>query len=158
MKPAIRALTAIAALIACVGVCVAPSHAATYRLDDSASQTVPPNAQMQWRSTIPGSTGDNDVESRLLVNVRIDTRAWVGHTGRIYMVLPMDSGPRVSVQWQTQGRLLAGRLQSGERTLVYAGTIAEAKLEDQMQVYLRTDGRWMTNMRRLSFYFELDTD
>jgi len=156
MKTGFRLFAAI--LIAGMGSWVSPSHAATYRLDDSASQPVPPNAQMQWRSPIPGRSGDHDVESRLIVNVRIDTRAWVGRTGRIYMVLPQDSGPRVSAQWQTQGRLLAGRLQSGERAQVYAGSITQVMLEDQMQVYLRTDGRWMNNTRRLTFYFEMDTD
>ena len=64
----------------------------------------------------------------------------------------------MTAEWQTQGKLLAGRLVSGERGLVYAGPITQPLLEDQMLVYLRTDGRWMSNSRRLAFHFELDTD
>jgi hypothetical protein len=74
------------------------------------------------------------------------------------MVLAQDDGPRMAAQWQTQGRLLGGRLTSGERGLVYAGTITQPMLEDQMVVYLRSDGRWMSDSRRLDFHFELDAD
>lgn len=132
--------------------------AATYRLDDAASHAVPPNVQMQWRSALPGRNNDNDVETQIRVNIRIDTRAWVGRAGRIYMVLPQDGGPRITAQWQTQGRLMAGRLVSGERALVYAGPITQPQLDDQMLVHLRTDGRWQSQSRRLNFHFELDTD
>jgi hypothetical protein len=132
--------------------------AATYRLDDSASHAVPPNVQMQWRSALPGLNNDNDVEAQIRVNIRVDTRLWVGRTGRIYMVLPQDAGPRIVAQWQTQGRLLPGRLVSGERALVFAGPITQPMLDDQMLVHLRTDGRWQSQSRRLNFHFELDTD
>ncbi|MEY4884153.1 MAG: hypothetical protein RIS34_2007 [Pseudomonadota bacterium] len=137
---------------------LSPALAATHLLDDSASHVMPPNVQMAWHSPAPGRAADHDVETRVTVNVRIDTRAWVGRIGRIYMVLPQDSGPPMMAQWQTQGRLLPGRLVSGERGLVYSGLITQATLDDQIQVHLRTDGRWTSNSRRLNFHFELDTD
>ena len=149
---------AAAALLTGLMCLLPPAGAATHRLDDSASQVISPNARMEWRSLAPGRAADHDVEALIRVNIRIDTRAWVGRTGRIYMVLPQDGGPRMTAQWQTQGKLLVGRLVSGERGLVYAGPITQPLLEDQMLVYLRTDGRWMSNSRRLDFHFELDTD
>ena len=148
----------VAALFLGMACQLPPVGAATHRLDDSASQVISPNARMEWRSLAPGRAADHDVEALIRVNIRIDTRAWVGRAGRIYMVLPQDDGPRMTAQWQTQGKLLAGRLVSGERGLVYAGPITQPLLEDQMLVYLRTDGRWMSNSRRLAFHFELDTD
>ena len=142
----------VAALFLGMACQLPPVGAATHRLDDSASQVISPNARMEWRSLAPGRAADHDVEALIRVNIRIDTRAWVGRAGRIYMVLPQDDGPRMTAQWQTQGKLLAGRLVSGERGLVYAGPITQPLLEDQMLVYLRTDGRWMSNSKRLAYH------
>lgn len=143
--------------IACAGL-VQQARGATYLLDDSATHVMTPNAQMEWRSTAPGRSPDNDVETWVRVNIRIDTRPWIGHSGRVYMVLEQDAGPRLTVEWQTQGRLLDGRLVSGERALVFAGAITQPMLEDWLLLHLRTDGRWMSNSRRLQFHFELTTD
>jgi hypothetical protein len=51
-----------------------------------------------------------------------------------------------------------GRLVSGERALVYAGTIRGATLEDQLKVRLRSDPDWQSRARRLNFHFEFDAD
>ena len=64
----------------------------------------------------------------------------------------------LEASWTTQGRLLAGRLVTGERTLVWAGAIASDTLEDQLLVRLRTASDWSGSSRRLNFHFELDTD
>lgn len=130
---------------------------ATYRLDDSASQVIPPNAQWEWAA---GSlrTGINTVHLSARVIVRIDTREWAGRQGRIYMVLPLDSTGAVTAEWQAQGRLLGGRLVSGERALVYTGTIPGPFLEDTLAVRLSTDARSLTSeTQRMAFHFELDT-
>jgi hypothetical protein len=92
------------------------------------------------------------------VNIRIDTRDWIGRSGRVYMVLPRDEASSIEAVWTTQGRLQAGRLVSGERALVFAGTIPGATLEDQMRVRLRSNADWTSNNRRLNFHFELDTN
>ena len=131
--------------------------ASPYRLDDSQSHTVPPTVQMQWRPLAPGQ-GDTGMEAWVRVNVRIATREWAGRSGRIYMVLPRDQSANLEASWTTQGRLLAGRLVTGERTLVWAGAIASDTLEDQMLVRLRTASDWGGSSRRLNFHFELDTD
>lgn len=145
------------ALVAC-GWMVAPAWGNPHRLDDSLSHTVPPNVQMQWLPLRSGQPFASGMEATLRVNVRIDTRAWTGRTGRIYMVLARDEISTIEAVWTTQGRLQAGRLLSGERTLVFAGTIPGATLEDQMQVRLRSNADWSSNSRRLNFHFELDVD
>ncbi len=145
-------LTTLSALVA--GAAMANPH----RLDDSLSHTVPPNVQMQWLPMARGQSSASGMEAWVRVNIRIDTRDWVGRNGRIYMVLPRDQASSMEAVWTTQGRLQAGRLVSGERTLVYAGTIPGATLEDQMQVRLRSNADWTSNSRRLNFHFELDVD
>jgi hypothetical protein len=154
LAPNLAVVLLLMALV-CTG---SPAWAATHLLDDSASQVISPNARMEWRSPAPGRFGDNDVEALIRVNIRIDMRAWIGRTGRVYMVLPPDGEKPVTAQWQTQGKLLGGKLVSGERGLVYSGAITQPQLEDLMVVYLRADGRWMSNTRRLNFHFELDTE
>ena len=131
--------------------------ASPYRLDDSQSHVVPPNVQMQWRAVAPGQ-GDTGMEAWVRVNVRIATREWQGRSGRVYMVLPRDQSATLEAVWTTQGRLLAGRLVTGDRTLVWAGVIASDTLEDQLLVRLRAASDWGTSSRRLNFHFELDTD
>ena len=141
-----------------LGVLVAGSALANpHRLDDSQSHTVPPNVQMQWLPMVRGQSASG-MEAWVRVNIRIDTREWVGRSGRIYMVLPRDQTSNIEAVWTTQGRLLAGSLVSGERSLVFAGTIPGATLEDQLQVRLRSNADWSSNSRRLNFHFELDVD
>jgi hypothetical protein len=147
--------------IACAltGALLWAGHAAAnpFRLDDSQSHTVPPTVQMEWRAIAPGQP-DTGMEAWVRVNVRIATREWVGRSGRIYMVLPRDQASTIEVSWTTQGRLLPGRLVSGERALVHAGLIASETLEDQLLVRLRSAADWNGPSRRLNVHFELDTD
>lgn len=144
--------------MAVIGLTSASAGANPHRLDDSLSHTVPPNVEMQWLPLKAGQPFAGGMEAWLRVNIRIDTRAWTGRRGRIYMVLPRDQASTIEAVWTTQGRLQAGRLVSGERTLVFAGTIPGATLEDQMQVRLRSNADWSSNNRRLNFHFELDVD
>ncbi len=153
MKGRSRSVPALLALLVTSSVWANP-----HRLDDSLSHTVPPNLQMEWlpleasRSQAPG------MEAWVVVNVRIDTREWVGRSGRVYMALPRDEASTIEAVWTTQGRMQPGRLVSGDRTLVYAGTIRGATLEDQFKVRLRSNPDWQGRSRRLNFHFEFDAD
>lgn len=148
----VRGLASLALLVGS-----SSSFGATVRLDDSGSFALQPTVQMQWRSAMPRTLGPA-TEARVQVQIRIDTRAYVGKQGNIYMVLPLDPGPQLSAEWQTQGRLLPGRVISGQRTLVYAGPITTVTLEDQLTVLFRSEADWQGSTRRLSFHFELDTE
>ena len=74
------------------------------------------------------------------------------------MALSRDQASTIEAQWTTDGRLLAGQLRSGERTLVWAGLIQGDTLSDQMVVRLRSGPDWQGQNRRLNFSFELDLD
>lgn len=134
------------------------AHANPHRLDDSGSHTVPPQAQMQWRPLSARGGTDPGMEAWLRVNLRIATADWAGRSGRLYMVLPRDESSTVEAVWTTQGRLLPGRLVSGERALVYAGVLPGPQLEEQIAVRLRTGSDWQGSNRRLNFHFEFDAD
>lgn len=146
-------------LLALAGLLLACSvQANPHRLDDTGSHTVPPNAQMQWRPLSARGGADPGMETWLRVNLRIATAAWAGHSGRLYMVLPRDEASGVEAVWTSQGRLLPGRLVSGERALVYAGALPGPTLEDQLHLRLRTGPDWQGSSRRLNFHFEFDAD
>jgi hypothetical protein len=148
---------AFALVATLAGVATPTALAATYRLDDSSSQVFPPSARWQWAQ--PPARGNlNRLEMQVRVQVRIDTRAWVGKQGRVYMVLPIDSAGPVTAEWDARGRLMGGRLVSGERALVFSGTVPSAMLEDTLQVRLATDARLTTDRARpMAFHFEFET-
>jgi hypothetical protein len=131
------------------------SSAATFVLDDSQSQVLNGALPLQWRSISPAK-GDHQVVGTTRVNVRINTEAWQGKTGRIFMVLPAQTGSSVLAQWQTQGLLLGGQLSSGNRALVWQGTISQTMIEDVMTVTIQADGRKLQSAALLRFHFELD--
>lgn len=149
---------ALGSLVLAASAQAAGTSSNPHRLDDSRSQTVPENAQMQW---LPQSLDNQNagMQTTVRVNVYIDTASWKDRSGRIYMVLPQEpSGPEIEAQWTTNGILLPGRVVSGERTLVYAGRIHGNALQDQIQVRLRSGPDWLSQHRRLNFYFEIDVD
>lgn len=131
------------------------SQAATYLLDDSQSQVMDANMPMQWRSLSP-SKGDHQVVGTTRVQVKLDTRAWVGKFVRIYMALPAQPSGTVVAKWQVQGPMIAGQLNSGQRGLVWSGVVPSALLEDVMTVTVQTDGRFLSAPQLLRFYFEVD--
>jgi hypothetical protein len=129
--------------------------AATFIVDDSASVVLDANLPMQWRSLAPAA-GDHQVLGTTRVQVRLNTSAWVGKFGRIYMALPAQPNGAVLAKWQVQGLLLPGQLNSGQRGLVWSGVIPAALLEDVMTVIVQTDGRLLSAPQLLRFYFEID--
>lgn len=147
--------TTVAGLLLVLG--AAGARAETHRLEDPLSHTVPPTAQMEWLPQTPGQR-DGGMETWVRVNVQIETRPWLGRRGRIFMVLPRDQSSTIEAVWTANGPLRSGRLVSGERALVWAGTIASETLRDQLQVRLRSGPDWQSASRRLNFHFELDTD
>jgi hypothetical protein len=136
----------------------APATAATFRVDDSASIPNETNVTMRWKSANPNRLTGNTVEGGILITLRLNVAPWLNKTGRIYMALPQQPIGIVNVEWTTQGRLLPGKLISGERTLVYAGPIRSGTLEDTFVVKVETDGKRLANPQRMQFHFEIDLD
>jgi len=144
------------ALLLCV---VAPASAATYVVDDTSTIPYETNVTTRWRdSPTGGRQMSNDIEGAATVNLRLNVQPWLNRIGRVYLALPQQPIGVVNVEWSTQGRLLPGKLQSGERTLVYAGPIRTSALEDTFVVRVVADGRRVNAAQRLQFHFEIDVD
>lgn len=134
------------------------TRANPHRLDDTGTYTVPPHVQMQWRERRSGMSGAAAMDAVLRVQVRLDTRRWIGQRGRVYLTLPRNDTQALEARWTTQGRLLPGALRPGERALVWSGTVSTATLEDQLLMQLSAGTDWHTSTRRLDFHFEFDVD
>ena len=136
----------------------AGAHAATFRVDDSLSLPSETNTTMKWRSLAPNRVAGNAVEGTNIVTVRLNLAPWLNRTGKVYMALPEQPIGPVTADWTTQGKLLPGTLQSGNRTLVFAGPIRTSLLEDTIVLRLTADGQRLRAPQRLQFYFEIDLD
>ena len=136
-----------------------PSLAATYVVDDSSTIPYETNVVTRWRDGAGGGRQmSNDIEGGATIALRLNVQPWLNRQGRVYLVLPQQPVGVVNVEWSTQGRLLPGRLQSGERTLVFAGPIRTTTLEDTFNVRVVADGRRVNAAQRLKFHFEIDVD
>ncbi|HTQ01930.1 MAG TPA: hypothetical protein VMN56_21605 [Casimicrobiaceae bacterium] len=137
-----------------------PCAANTYVVDDTSTIPYESNLVTRWKdnATTGGRQMSNDIEGAATVTLRLNVQPWLNRNGRIYLALPQQPIGVVNVEWSTQGRLLPGKLQSGERTLVYAGPIRTSVLEDTFNVHVVADGRRVNAAQRLNFHFEIDVD
>jgi hypothetical protein len=147
----------IAALLLIAATC-ATANAATYRVEEFGTFPQESTAPMRWRQVAPSRGGDNSIEGSTTVNVRLNLAPWLNRNGRIYLVLPQQPLVEVHARWTTQGRLLPGRLKSGERQLVFTGPVTSPVLEDTLVLLLETDGTRLSSALRLQFHFEIDVD
>ena len=154
----IASFARLSLLVLVVGLALAldgPAQAATFAVDDSRSTVQDASLPMQWRSISPAQ-GDHQVQGVTRVQLKLDTRQWVGQFGRIYMTLPAQPSAVLQARWRTQGPLLSGQLSSGQRGLIWSGVIATGLLEDVLTVTMQTDGRLLSSTQLLRFSFEID--
>ncbi|UNK48378.1 hypothetical protein MNR01_11425 [Lysobacter sp. S4-A87] len=137
---------------------VPAASAATYRVDDSASEVIGNTVQMRWDTPTPEPGRRQVMSGDITVLVRLDVAQWKGRQGRIYMILPAQSFGQVTANWTTRGRLLPGTLRSGERTLVHSGPITDDRIEDTLYLQIDADGRYLTRTEQLNFSFEIDVE
>ena len=151
-------MTRLCLLVLVVGLALAldgPAQAANFAVDDSRSTVLDASVPMQWRSISP-ARGDHQVQGVTRVQLKLDTRQWVGQFGRIFMTLPAQPSALVQASWRTQGPLLSGQLSSGQRGLIWSGVITTGLLEDVLTVTMQTDGRLLSSAQLLRFSFVID--
>lgn len=160
MNPAPTHLCApwLAALALAAAAAASGAMAATYPIDDTGTVTMQPTMNLRWQELSPRQRRSALMEGATQVRVRLNVKPWVGRIGKIYMVLPAQLPGDITASWTTTGRLLPGRVQSGNRTLVYSGTINSAVLEDTLMLSLTVDGQRMLQTYNLLFRFEIDED
>jgi hypothetical protein len=131
----------------------------TQLVDDSATLPYDAPFRLTWRSAAPGhGVADNTLVGSMLLRVRLNVSPWLHHSGRIYLVLPVQPPGDMLASWSTLGRLLPGSLRPGGRTLVYSGRLNTPFLDDQLQLSLAVDAARLQQLTRLNFHFEIDED
>jgi hypothetical protein len=113
---------------------------------------------MKWKFVASNHRPGSMVEGATRVTVRLNLTPWLNKSGKIYMTLPKLAVGPVKATWTTQGRMLAGQLIAGDRTLVFAGPIRSALLEDTIALTLETDGQRLIAPQRIQFNFEIDVE
>ena len=129
-----------AALI--LALATASASAQRVRLDDSLSPTQAYAVDMSWspgdihRALNALMAGASDVGPPLTgrianVEVRLDTRDFVGESARIYLTLPslisgLDSSAGFELRWDADDAFLSGAVRPGQSTLVFDGMIEQA--------------------------------
>jgi hypothetical protein len=126
-------------------------------LDDSGSYTDPPHLTMQWRTLGQGGSAAV-MEGRARLALRLDTRAHAGRLARIYMVMSPLAGAGLTLTWQTRGRLLGGRIASGERVLVFRGVVPGPTLEDELALFFSAESQWGGDLGRVQCRYELELE
>jgi hypothetical protein len=132
-------------------------QANTITIDDSGTTAFEPSVSMRWRTAAPSrSAAGNVMVGTTTIRVRINVMPWLRHSGRIYLSLPAQQPGTISLSWVTQGRLLPGQLQSGNRVLVYAGPITTPFMEDTLTFQFTVDGTLMRRAVPVAYHFEMD--
>jgi len=132
------------------------AFASTYRVDDTGTYASQPMTPMNWRQLAPGRAGDNTVEGRVNVALRLHLSSWVNRPARIYMAMAPTEGEQMLASWRTQGRLLPGTVRSGGRALVFEGVVRDPFLVENIVLDLTADGRAVERPQSLQFSFEIE--
>jgi hypothetical protein len=135
------------------------AQAKTTIIDDSGTVALEPFVNMKWKSFAPPRSGtDNRMIGMTTIQVRLNVMPWLKRSGRIYLSLPaQDPGP-IAASWIAQGRFLSGRVQSGNRVLIYAGPITTPFLEDVLRFQFEVNGTLIRRPFPVTFRFEMDED
>jgi hypothetical protein len=133
--------------------------ASTMPIDDSGTQLLDPSVSMRWQSAIPQRSGDNTrMVGTTTVRLRMNVAPWLRRFGRIYLSLPAQPPGPITATWSTQGRLRAGKLQSGSRALLYTGPITTPFIEDVLTLQFSIDGALMQRPSPVNFRLEMDQE
>lgn len=138
---------------------VAGAAGSSQLVDDSGSLPYDAPITVTWRSVAPRhGVPDNTLIGSTLLRVRLNVTPWLRHSGRIYLVLPVQPPGDLLASWKTQGRLLPGSLRPGGRALVYSGRLTAPFIEDQLQLTVAVDATRLQQLTHLNFHFEIDED
>ena len=144
-----------------------PAATAATRLDDSASPRTRVDVTSRWLHTQEGLTDPAQLNAMVAevrnLEVRLNTSAYVGKRGRVYLTVPaatvgLQSASGMRVEWRTRGTLMAGTALPGTRAVVYDGPITKAVLADFMDFSLFLDARFVQTGLRFEPVFEIETN
>ena len=154
-----------------VGIC-ADAGAQRMRLNDIPSPTETYSIDLQWqaaqiRQVLTAMAGGDVAGAPPLtgnvsgVQVRFDTRAFVGKRARIFFALPsaingVESSANIEVRWQTSGPFLAGAVRPGQSTLIFEGVIEQPVTGFVMDMTVALQNGATADTFYLEPYYELE--
>ena len=142
---------------ACLLAASPPATALTSPIDDTGTVVLSPTVLMRWNAFSPAHGNNALMSGSTAVRVRLNVAQWLNRSGRIFLELPAQQPGPVRASWVSQGRLMPGTVNSGDRALIYAGRFDAPFLEDVLQLSILVDGRNLQSLRALDFRFELET-
>jgi hypothetical protein len=134
------------------------AHAKTTVIDDSGSLPSDAPIALRWQQLSPRRPVNNALTGTTTIRVRLNVAPWLHRRGRIYLALPAQQPSSLTASWSTQGRLAAGRIVSGGRTLVYAGPLTTRFIEDVLELTLSVDARQLRQLYHVNFQFQMDEE
>lgn len=138
---------------------IAPAtQARTTVIDDTGTLPYDAPLVLRWQQLSPRRPVNNTLTGTTSIRVRLNVGSWLHRTAHIYLLLPAQQPGYLTASWTTQGRLLAGRIISGSRTLIYAGTLTTPFIEDVLQLTLNVDASQMRQLYHVNFQFQMDED
>ena len=137
------------------------------RLDDSLSTQQQFDLDLNWKYS--GNT-DGLTERQLntltaearYVEIRLNTAAFVGQRGQIFISLPIDirgtgDSTALRMSWETNGLFANGAVSAGNRAKLFEGEITEAVMTDVFSLTFDIDARQVYNNLRFQPVFDIDT-
>ena len=93
------------------------------------------------------------------IEVRLDTRAFVGQAARIYLTMPpmAADGSDLELRWEAQGRFLSGQVRPGQSILVFEGPVEQPLTSAVFNFVLLVGERTGTQQNRMEIFYELET-
>jgi hypothetical protein len=135
------------------------------RLDDSASPRRRFDLTPRWEYDGESANSPDRMNALVAdvpkVEVRLNTVAWVGKRGRIYLVLPpvvmgLRTPHGMRVEWRTHGTFQDGSALPGDRALLYDGPITSPLTQETFDFVIHLDARYMGGGLRFDPEFEFE--
>ena len=142
-----------------------PLHAE--RLDDSLSPQQQFDIDLDWKHR----HNTEDLDTRELnalvaraqhVEVRLNTAAYVGQRGRIFITLPLNirggaDASALRMSWTTNGLFASGSLTAGNRVKLFEGEITERVMTEIFDMTFEIDARQVFSNLRLEPVYDIET-
>jgi hypothetical protein len=144
---------------------LAAGGAMAARLDDSASPKRRLDLQSRWLHNDERLSDPERLNAMVAamgnVEVRLNTAAYVGKRGRIYLALPqfiagLQSPSALRVEWRAHRLFQSGSALPGERALLYDGPITQPMMSEIFDFNVYIDARLVGSALRFDPAFDID--
>ena len=95
------------------------------------------------------------------VEVRLNTARYVGHSGRIFISLPINirgtvDSTALRMSWTTNGLFTNGSVTAGNRAKLFEGEITDSVMTDVFAITFEIDARQVYNNLRFQPVYEIE--